>query len=90
MRDALSSESLHDDVGNGVIHGLARRVESQQQIGERLAHLGSIHRAVQQQGLHLAGLAGQSRIAEQPTGSRKLVHCAGGLVSVEPVVQVQQ
>ncbi len=88
--DALSSESLHDHVGDRVIHGLARRVEGQQQIGERLAHLGSVYRAIQQQSLHLAGMAGESRIAEQPAGSRKLVHGAGGLVCVEPVVQVQQ
>src|ERR1035441_2646613 len=51
-------------VGGGSIEGLTRRGEGQQQIGERFAHLGGVQRPFQERGLHLAGQAAESRIAE--------------------------
>ena len=89
-RHALAAKSLHDDIGDGVVPGLPGRVESQHQVGQRLAKLGIVYRPLQQQRLHLARLAGEGGIAQQPAGSRKLVHCAGCLLGVERVVQVQQ
>ena len=64
--DALSVERLNDRARDGSIVGFPRRAEGQQQIGERLAQLGRVHRPLQQQCLHLVGQACESGIAQQP------------------------